>query len=98
MQESLLSNHTYVFGDGGEEMTFDTVEPELARMVLGSRLVPAHYKREYLRATDKSASAFIVDQALQSELFCDVMLQLGVMTVHKTTKSTEAPDPSGRTD
>ena len=87
MQEPVLSNHTYVFGDDNKDMTFVTVEPELARMVLSSRLIPAQYKREFLQSTDKDASRIIVDHALESELFCDVMLQLGVMTVRKVTKN-----------
>jgi hypothetical protein len=90
MQDANLLQHTYFFREADEEMTVVTVEPDLARMVIGSRLMPAQYKRDYLRSTDKSASYLVMQYALESELFFDVMLQLGIMSVHDAVNEPQA--------
>ena len=86
MQQAEFLDNTYFFRNGEEDVVVITVEPDLARMVMGSRLIPARLKRDFLSSADKSASSIIVDFALESELFCDVMIQLGIIVVQKATK------------
>lgn len=85
MHKAQISDHTYFYRNAAEEIVIITVEPDLARMVLGSRLVPSKYKRAFLESADRSASSFLVDYAMESELFRDIMLRLGIMAVQKAT-------------
>lgn len=60
-----------------------TIEPRLAHRVMRTRLVPVEYKKELLGSSDKSPTDFIIRCARESELFYDIMLELGVLSVQE---------------
>jgi len=62
-----------------------TVDPGLAHQVMRTRLIATKFKRELLKSTDATASTIIIECAKESELFYDIMVELGVMLVHETT-------------
>jgi hypothetical protein len=92
MQQAEFLDNTYFFRNEKKDVVVITVEPDLARMVMGSRLIPAKLKRDFLSSQDTTASSIIVDHALESELFCDVMIQLGIIVVQKATKGDSLED------
>jgi len=58
-----------------------SIDPRLAHKVLRSRLIPTEQKRAFLQSAHSSAADFIIEFAMQSELFYDIMLEVGVMRV-----------------
>jgi hypothetical protein len=58
-----------------------TVAPKLAHRVMRTRLMPIAYKSELLRSSELTEADFVIRYATESELFYDIMLELGVLSV-----------------
>jgi hypothetical protein len=61
-----------------------TVEPRLAHKVMRTRLVPAKFKRALLSSANETSTSVLIACARESELFYDIMVELGVLAVHET--------------
>ena len=83
MQKLISLEHTNFVERYENDAVAITVEPRLAHRVMRTKLVPVEYKKELLGSSDKSPADFIIRCARESELFYDIMLELGVLTVQE---------------
>ena len=83
MQSSVSLDHAAFLQQSRDDAVNVTVEPRLADSVLRSKLMPARFKARFLQHPECSAADIVVDYALESELFYDIMVDVGVLQVHE---------------